>query len=296
MLKERRFTPAMIVAMIALAVALSGTAVAGTAKLITGSQIANGTIKLADIHSSAKTALKGKTGATGPQGPAGPQGVQGPAGPQGATGAKGDTGATGAPGAKGDTGATGPTGPQGPAGPVTPEDAFTSVTALGGDFTATNASVSMDADCVEFGSYANGGAEGGSVKYTGLNGMRLGDIVNLVYTASYSSDTDTGGVGVPYLRIFLEGGKRVIFSPNTQPVPSFATDELHQWDVTEGTVRYNDDTGFGPDSPWQQIAADHADEVIEGIYVSVGFSAGENLTGCLRTLGINEVAFKFGSN
>ena len=61
MLKGRRFTPAMVVAMIALAVALSGTAVAGTVKLVTGSQIANGTIKLVDIHSSAKTALKGET-------------------------------------------------------------------------------------------------------------------------------------------------------------------------------------------------------------------------------------------
>jgi Collagen triple helix repeat (20 copies) len=295
MLKKRRFTPAMIVAMIALAVALSGTAVAGTAKLISGSQIAKDTIKLANIHASAETALKGKRGATGPQGPAGPQGAtgpQGPAGPQGATGAKGDTGATGAPGAKGDTGAT---GPQGPAGPVTPEDAFTGVTALAGDFAATNPSVSMVADCAEFGQYADGGAAGGSVKYSGLNGMRLGDIVNLVYTASFSSDADTGGVGAPYLRIFLKGNKRVIFSPNTQPVPSIAEDVLHQWDVTEGTVRYNDDKGNGSDSPWQQIAADHADEEIEGIYVSVGFSAGENLTGCLRTLGVNEVAFKFGN-
>ena len=92
MLKGRRFTPAMIVAMIALAVALSGTAVAGTTKLITGSQIANGTIKLADIHSSVKTALKGKTGA---QGPAGTQGAQGPVGPQGATGAHGPQGSPG---------------------------------------------------------------------------------------------------------------------------------------------------------------------------------------------------------
>jgi hypothetical protein len=82
MLKGRRFTPAMIVAMIALAVALSGTAVAGTTKLITSTQIANGTIKLADIHSSAKTALKGKTGATGAQGRAGTQGAQGPVGPE----------------------------------------------------------------------------------------------------------------------------------------------------------------------------------------------------------------------
>ncbi len=98
MFKGRRFTPAMIVAMIALGVALSGTAVAGTAKLITGNQIANGTIKLADIHSSAKTALKGKTGATGPQGPAGAQGPQGtgsgrraPPAPRATTARKGDT-------------------------------------------------------------------------------------------------------------------------------------------------------------------------------------------------------------
>jgi len=89
MFKGKRFTPAMIVAMIALAVALSGTAVAGTAKLITGSQIANGTIKLADIHPATKAALKGERGA---QGPAGAQGAQGPVGPQGAAGAKGEKG------------------------------------------------------------------------------------------------------------------------------------------------------------------------------------------------------------
>ena len=131
MLKGRRFSPAMIVAMIALAVALSGTAVAGTTKLITGSQIANGTIRLADMHSSVKTALKGQIGATGAQGLVGAQGAQGLVGPQGATGAKGDAGAVGASGAKGDkgdaglkgdkgdkgdVGATGATGPQGPAG------------------------------------------------------------------------------------------------------------------------------------------------------------------------------------
>ena len=101
MLKGRRFTPALIVAMIALAVALSGTAIAGTTKLITGSQIKNGTIKLADINSSAKMALKGQAGAVGAQGPQGAQGSQGPAGPQGAPGAKGDTGATGTPGRNG---------------------------------------------------------------------------------------------------------------------------------------------------------------------------------------------------
>lgn len=109
MLKGRRFTPAMIVAMIALAVALSGTAVAGT-KLITGSQIKNGTIKLADLHSSVKAAIKGASHTSGAQGPEGAQGAQGPAGPQGAAGAKGDTGATGTPGPTGKDGKDGISG------------------------------------------------------------------------------------------------------------------------------------------------------------------------------------------
>ncbi len=96
--------------------------------------------------------------------------------------------------------------------------------------------------------------------------------------------------------MFLDGTNHdVIFSPDTQPVPSVAEDVFHQWDVTEGTVRYDDDPGDGPDSPWQEIAADHADEVISGIFVSVGFSDGTNLTGCLRILGVNESVFLFGS-
>jgi hypothetical protein len=76
----------MIVAMIALAVALSGTAVAGTTALITSGQIKNGTIQLADISSSAKKALKGQRG---PAGPAGAQGIQGLIGPGGAQGPAG---------------------------------------------------------------------------------------------------------------------------------------------------------------------------------------------------------------
>ena len=87
----------------------------------------------------------------------------------------------------------------------------------------------------------------------------------------------------------------VIFSPNTQPVPSVTEDVFHQWDVTGGTVRFDDDPGIGPDSPWHLIAADHGDAVISGIFVSVGFSTGTNLTGCLRTLGVNESVFLFGT-
>ena len=226
--------------------------------------------------------LRGLRGATGPAGP------QGPAGPAGAAGARGAAGPAGPQGPQGEP------GPQGPPGlpPVT----YTRVTAFGGDFEATNPTVNMTADCAEFGPYADGGAAGGSVLYSGLNGRRLGDIVNLVYTGSFSSDTDTAGAGAPYLRVFLEADTHdVIFSPNTQPFPLVAADVLHQWDVTEGTVRYDDDAGTGPDSPWQVIVAEHAAEIISGIYVTVGFSAGTNLTGCLRTLGVNQSVFLFGS-
>jgi hypothetical protein len=229
------------------------------------------------------------------RGPRGLRGTRGAAGARGAEGTDGTNGTNGAAGAAGATGATGAQGIQGPPGPVTPEDAFTRITELGGDFEATNPSVSMDDECVEFGPYADGGAAGGSVYYSGLNGFLLGDISHLVYTASYSTDNDTT-VGVPYLRIFLEGDTHdVIFSPNTQPVPSVEEDVFHQWNVTEGTVRYDDDAGNNPDSTWAEIVAAHANEEISGIYVSLGFSAGENLTGCLRGLGVNEVAYLFGS-
>ena len=85
---RKRITPATILAMIALFVALAGTATAGTA-LITGAQIKNGSIGLADMSPKAKAALKG---ARGPQGPAGRMGPMGAAGLAGAQGVQGPAG------------------------------------------------------------------------------------------------------------------------------------------------------------------------------------------------------------
>ena len=80
---KKRITPAFVLAMLALFVALAGTATAGTAVLITGKQIKNGSIGLADISASAKQALKGQRGARGPAGAPGVMGAQGVAGPAG---------------------------------------------------------------------------------------------------------------------------------------------------------------------------------------------------------------------
>ena len=73
----RSFKSWMIVAVAAISVALVGAGGATAASFITSANIKNGTIKLVDISSSAKRALKGNTGRQGAQGS---QGVQGPAG------------------------------------------------------------------------------------------------------------------------------------------------------------------------------------------------------------------------
>jgi hypothetical protein len=84
----RRLTPSgsMIVAVIALVVAMSGSAVA--ASLITTTQIKNGTIQTKDISKKARSALTGKPGPAGHAGP------------------KGDAGAPGLPGKDGTNGVT----------------------------------------------------------------------------------------------------------------------------------------------------------------------------------------------
>jgi hypothetical protein len=63
--------------------------------------------------------------------------------------------------------------------------------------------------------------------------------------------------------------------------------------VDQGTVRYGDDAGNGPDSPWADVVAAHPDDVISGIYVTTGFSAGTNLKAMLNEFGVNGQVFTF---
>jgi hypothetical protein len=218
-------------------------------------------------------------------------------------------------------GAQGPPSTGSPGTPGTPgTPATTKVTALDGNpFEATNDSVSLTPDGVEFGPYTDGGSTGGSVLFTGLNGMTLGDVQSLVYQARYTSDGDTGGVGVPYLRVFLNGDAvDAIFSPNSQTDPDVAEGPFHTWVATAGVWRYDDDcgdgfldststdgsgcTGTGTASPYgvngapfSEVQGDHASDVVSGIYISVGFTAGTNLAALLREWQINDTHYSFSS-
>src|SRR5262245_14933512 len=97
-MRKRRLPVAVIALGAVVFVALAGTAAAGGSGLITGVQIKNGSIGLADLSKKAKTSLKGQRGQAGPQGQAGaqgPKGDAGAAGPQGSPGAAGRDGVSG---------------------------------------------------------------------------------------------------------------------------------------------------------------------------------------------------------
>jgi hypothetical protein len=111
--KLRPPSPALVISVIALFVALGGGA-AYASGLIPGSQIKNHSIPAKKLTKKAIRSLHGERGARGPVGPSGPAGPTGPAGPQGPVG---------------------PTGPQGPGGRIVTYDATASasptVTTLG---------------------------------------------------------------------------------------------------------------------------------------------------------------------
>jgi hypothetical protein len=98
-MKIRFPSPAMIVAIVALVCATTGSAVAGA--LITGAQIKNGTITGLDVRKETLTSAHVKNGSLRPVDFKGGKLPAGPQGPMGAQGAKGDQGPQGAQGVPG---------------------------------------------------------------------------------------------------------------------------------------------------------------------------------------------------
>jgi len=105
---RRRPSPATVISLIALFVALGGTSYAafGIPRNSVGSQqVINGSLQTADLSSKAIGKLRGRRGPAGALGAAGPKGDTGPSGAQGSTGAQGPAGSTGPKGDQGDAGA-----------------------------------------------------------------------------------------------------------------------------------------------------------------------------------------------
>jgi len=239
-----------------------------------------GDLKLANCHKGFKPIAWNIRGPRGLRGVSS-VGRQGPAGPAGPAGAQGSQGAQGPKGDKGDKGEPG------------------TLQRLTGDFSGTNATVATSLDGVQFGPYPDGGTWGGSVLYTGANGLTLGDIDQLSYVIEHSSQNDSP-IAAPYLRIFLEGDAHdVIFDPTQCRAVVPPEDQFNTFEVTTGDVRYDDDScdGVPPDQqPWATVKAAHGTEVISGITVTAGFAGGIPLAAILRSLSVNGHAFTFGSS
>jgi hypothetical protein len=80
---RNRLSPASVLALIALFVALTGTATAASTVFITGAQIKDGTIGVKDLSKKARHTLRGPRGR---QGETGIDGIPGPVGPVGPAG------------------------------------------------------------------------------------------------------------------------------------------------------------------------------------------------------------------
>ena len=157
---------------------------------------------------------------------------------------------------------------------------------------------------MQFGPYVNGGAWGGSVAYSGANGLTLSDIEQLSYTEMHSAanpkPTTRSGLrtcGSSSMTARREG-RTSIFDATLCATVVPAEDVFATHEVTTSTVRYNDD-GCDGSAPGQQAWADaveaHGDEVVTGIYVTTGFTGGDSLTAILRSLKVNGENFVFGA-
>jgi hypothetical protein len=175
------------------------------------------------------------------------------------------------------------------------------VTQLSGQFAATNPSVVSTNDGVRFGVYANAGlppgvGSGGSLVYSGANGLTLADITRLAFTEIHNT-SDDNPIAAPYLRIFLEGDTHDVIFDATQCATTVPDENTsNHFEVVGADVRYDDDScdGVPPDQqPWADVVAAHGGEVISGILVTAGFAGGIDLSALVTDLTVNGDTFCF---
>ena len=172
-----RPTPAMAIALVALASSLAGGATAAT--LLTGKDIANKSLTGKDLRKRSLTGRHVKdrslvakdfkrgelpAGAIGPVGPEGPAGAQGDPGPQGDPGAKGDPGASGPQGPAGADGADGTPGADGAPGATNVVIRHSADTNVQGSTTATASVDCLAGERAVGGGGTNGGVAGVHLK------------------------------------------------------------------------------------------------------------------------------------
>jgi hypothetical protein len=176
--------------------------------------------------------------------------------------------------------------------------AHTNVQSLAGDWKASNSTVVKTADGVHFGTYADGGAIGGSLMYKGANGLKLSQVNDYAFTFNYKQAGNLSGA-TPYARIFLDTNHDGATDADVILDPSLGglVTPVQGADQTFGTghesVRYGDDAGESGQQTWAAVKAHHGDDEITNVLVSQGYSMGTDVSAMVKSVTFNGEQFNF---
>jgi hypothetical protein len=175
-----------------------------------------------------------------------------------------------------------------------------------GDWATSNSSVFKTPDGVHFGTYSDGGANGGTLRYVGVGAkhMQVKDLKSFSYTFNYKQAADVAGAA-PYMRVFTDADGDGRYNNNVDN--SIILDPSHcdshsspdqgvdlSLGTDNATFRYDDDgCEAGNQQTWEKIVADHGDEHIVMISVTQGYSAGTDVSAMLKNIKINGEQFDF---
>ena len=160
----------------------------------------------------------------------------------------------------------------------------------------SNPTVVLTPDGVQYGPYTTN-AEGGSLRYHGLDGQPFTSVTNLAFDMRYLEDGEHAELS-PYLRVFLQDAAGTqhdaIFSPGSQPYTGQGCGPFQEFVATSGFWRYDQDAGTGG-VPLDQLQATYGDQTITKLTITLGFTGGTNLHGLLRWWQINGDHHVFGA-
>ena len=159
-----------------------------------------------------------------------------------------------------------------------------------------SSTVTKTQDGVRFGTYANGGATGGILRYTLDSPVKLSEITDASYQFNYNQ-ASTSPNAVPFFKLYLADGKHVMLDPTDCNNTMVATNEDKSLSMTadNAALLYNDD-GCGPNAhhlTWNDMVAQHGDENVVKVVVMQGFSGGTDVSALLKSFTFNGETFDF---
>jgi hypothetical protein len=176
--------------------------------------------------------------------------------------------------------------------------AHTNVQSLSGDWKASNSTVVKTADGVHFGTYADGGAIGGSLMYKGANGLKLSQVDDYSFTFNYKQAGSLSGA-TPYARIFLdtnhdgETDADVVLDPSLGGLVTPVQGADQPFGTNDDSVRYDDDAGKAAQETWAAVKAAHGDDEITNVLVTQGYSMGTDVSAMVKSITFNGEQFDF---